>query len=180
MDARSRRWGQGTWLMGEDPAEAGAEAKALLAGLDAGMSLIDTAEMYGDGSTETFLGQALAGRRDDIFLVSKAYPQNASHTRLPSACEASLRRLRTDHLDLYLLHWPGGVPLAETRRGDGKAARCWQDRRLGRQQLRRRNHEGPDRGGRRQMCREPGCSATSRGGARSSTSCHGSPTMPCR
>ena len=106
--------GQGTWLMGEDPAEAGTEARALLAGLDAGMSLIDTAEMYGDGSTETFLGECLADRRGDIFLVSKAYPQNASRARLAAACEASLKRLRTDHLDLYLLHWPGSVPLAET------------------------------------------------------------------
>ena len=106
--------GQGTWRLGEDRAAAGAETKALLAGLDAGMSLVDTAEMYGDGSTETFLGYALAGRRDDVFLVSKVYPQNASRKRLPTACEASLKRLRTDHLDLYLLHWPGSVPLGET------------------------------------------------------------------
>ena len=106
--------GQGTWRLGEDRAAAGVETKALLAGLDAGMSLVDTAEMYGEGSTETFLGHALACRRDDVFLVSKVYPQNASRTRLPTACEASLKRLRTDHLDLYLLHWPGSVPLAET------------------------------------------------------------------
>ncbi len=106
--------GQGTWLMGEDPAEAATEMEAVLAGLDAGMRLIDTAEMYGEGATETFLGTALAGRRDDLFLVSKVYPQNASRAGLPAACERSLKRLRTDHLDLYLLHWPGSVPLAET------------------------------------------------------------------
>ncbi len=106
--------GQGTWRMGEDPAHAREEEAALLAGIDLGMTLIDTAEMYGAGSTERFLGAALAGRRQDVFLVSKAYPQNASRRALPAACAASLKRLRTDHLDLYLLHWPGEVPLAET------------------------------------------------------------------
>ena len=106
--------GQGTWNMGEEASQAAAETKALLAGIEAGLTLIDTAEMYGEGRTETFLGQALAGRRDAIFLVSKAYPQNASRKRLPAACEASLRRLKTDRLDLYLLHWPGSVPLGET------------------------------------------------------------------
>ena len=106
--------GQGTWKLGEKRAQAAAERAALLAGIDSGMTLIDTAEMYGNGSTETFLGEALAGRRDDIFLVSKAYPQNASRKALPAACEASLQRLRTDCLDLYLLHWPGSVPIAET------------------------------------------------------------------
>ena len=106
--------GQGTWKMGEDPARAAGERAALLAGIDAGLTLIDTAEMYGDGSTERFLGDALAGRREEVFLVSKAYPQNASRRQLPAACEASLRRLRTDRLDLYLLHWPGNVPLGET------------------------------------------------------------------
>ena len=106
--------GQGTWHMGEDRARARQETEALLAGIDAGMTLIDTAEMYGSGATETFLSEALQGRRDDIFLVSKAYPQNASRSRLPSACEASLKRLKTDRLDLYLLHWPGSVPIGET------------------------------------------------------------------
>ena len=106
--------GQGTWLMGEDPTDAATETKALLAGIDLGMTLIDTAEIYGDGSTETFLGKALAGRRDAVFLVSKAYPRNASRARLAKACESSLERLGTDHLDLYLLHWMGSVPLAET------------------------------------------------------------------
>ena len=106
--------GQGTWRMGEDPRRVRAETEALLTGIDLGMTLIDTAEMYGDGGTETFLGTALAGRREDVILVSKAYPSNASRQKLPAACEASLRRLRTDRLDLYLLHWPGQVPLAET------------------------------------------------------------------
>ncbi len=106
--------GQGTWRMGEDRARAKDEAAALLAGIDAGMSLIDTAEMYGEGATERFLGDVLAKRRDDIVLVSKAYPRNASRARLPVACDDSLRRLRTDHLDVYLLHWPGSVPIAET------------------------------------------------------------------
>ncbi len=106
--------GQGTWRMGEDRSRSREEQAALLAGLDLGMTLVDTAEMYGDGATETFLGSALAGRRGEAILVSKAYPQNASRRRLPDACEASLRRLKTDYLDLYLLHWPGNVPLGET------------------------------------------------------------------
>lgn len=106
--------GQGTWRMGEDKAGAAEEAKALLAGIDAGMTVIDTAEMYGEGRTESFLGETLAGRRDAVYLVSKAYPRNASRARLPAACEASLRRLRTNRLDLYLLHWPGSVPVGET------------------------------------------------------------------
>jgi diketogulonate reductase-like aldo/keto reductase len=106
--------GQGTWRMGEDSARRVEEEAALLTGIDLGMRLIDTAEMYGEGRTERFLGAALAGRRQDIVLVSKAYPQNASHKRLPAACDGSLQRLKTDYLDLYLLHWPGQVPLAET------------------------------------------------------------------
>ncbi len=106
--------GQGTWRMGEDRARTREEAAALHAGIEAGMTLIDTAEMYGDGATEAFLGEVLAGCRDALFLVSKAVPQNASRKRLAAACEGSLKRLRTDRLDLYLLHWPGSVPLAET------------------------------------------------------------------
>ncbi len=106
--------GQGTWRMGEDPARRADETAALRAGIEAGMTVIDTAEMYGDGDTERFLAQALQGLRDRVFLVSKAYPQNASRARLRTACEASLTRLGTDRLDLYLLHWRGGVPLAET------------------------------------------------------------------
>ncbi|QUS36460.1 aldo/keto reductase [Falsirhodobacter algicola] len=106
--------GLGTWMLGEGRAPAQQEIEALQAGIDLGMTLVDTAEMYGDGATERLVGHALKGRRDEVFLVSKAYPQNASRTRLPRACEESLRRLGTDRLDLYLLHWRGGVPLAET------------------------------------------------------------------
>ena len=106
--------GQGSWMMAEDPARRADEIAALRAGIDLGLTLIDTAEMYADGESERLVGEAIAGRRDTVFLVSKAYPQNASRDRLPQACEASLRRLGTDRLDLYLLHWRGGVPLAET------------------------------------------------------------------
>jgi diketogulonate reductase-like aldo/keto reductase len=106
--------GQGTWNMGEDPSARQAEVAALRLGLDLGMTLVDTAEMYGEGGAEEVVGEAIAGRRDDVFLVSKVYPHNASRAGVRAACERSLRRLRTDCLDLYLLHWRGGVPLAET------------------------------------------------------------------
>ena len=106
--------GQGTWNMGEDPSRYAQEIAALRAGVEVGMELIDTAEMYGDGLTEQLVGKAIAGIRDDVFLVSKAYPQNASSDRLAAACEGSLRRLGTDRIDLYLLHWRGAVPLTET------------------------------------------------------------------
>jgi diketogulonate reductase-like aldo/keto reductase len=109
--------GQGTWRMGEVASRRAAEEAALRAGVELGMTLIDTAEMYGDGATETFLGKALAGLRERVFLVSKVYPQNAGRGRIERACEASLRRLKTDRLDLYLLHWRGSVPLAETVEG---------------------------------------------------------------
>jgi diketogulonate reductase-like aldo/keto reductase len=106
--------GQGTWKMGERGADRRAEAAVLRAGLDLGMTLLDTAEMYADGGSEEVVAEAISGRREEVFLVSKAYPQNASRTRLPQACERSLARLKTDVIDLYLLHWRGGVPLAET------------------------------------------------------------------
>jgi diketogulonate reductase-like aldo/keto reductase len=109
--------GQGTWRMGENARLRRPEISALRAGVDLGMTLIDTAEMYGDGATESLVGESLAGLRDQVFLVSKAYPQNASRGRLERACEDSLRRLKTDRLDLYLLHWRGSVPLAETVEG---------------------------------------------------------------
>ena len=109
--------GQGTWRMGERPDRAAAEIQALRTGVELGMTLIDTAEMYGDGATESLVGEALAGLREDVFLVSKAYPQNAGRGRLERACEASLKRLRTDRLDLFLLHWRASVPLAETVEG---------------------------------------------------------------
>ena len=106
--------GQGTWMMAERPAQRAAELAALRAGVELGLTLIDTAEMYADGESERLVGEALRGLREQVFLVSKAYPQNASQQRLPQACEASLKRLGTDRLDLYLLHWRGRVPLAET------------------------------------------------------------------
>ena len=106
--------GQGTWQMGEDPDKREEEIAALRHGLDLGMNLIDTAEMYGEGAAEELIGEAIAGRRDEVFLVSKVYPHNATRDGAPQACERSLRRLRTDHVDLYLLHWRGSVPLEET------------------------------------------------------------------
>ncbi|MDB5919353.1 MAG: oxidoreductase [Massilia sp.] len=106
--------GQGTWGMGEDPAMREEEIAALQFGLDSGMTLIDTAEMYGDGAAEDVLGEAIRGRRDDAFLVSKVLPHNASRRGTIEACEHSLRRLGTDRIDLYLLHWRGGVPLEQT------------------------------------------------------------------
>src|ERR1700709_602669 len=109
--------GQGTWRLGEDRRAKAAEIAALRDGVARGLTLIDTAEMYGDGETERFLGEALAGLRDQVYLVSKVYPQNAGRGPIERACEASLRRLRTDRLDLYLLHWRGSVPLAETVEG---------------------------------------------------------------
>jgi diketogulonate reductase-like aldo/keto reductase len=109
--------GQGTWRMGEDARLQKQEIAALRAGIDLGMTLIDTAEMYGDGATEALLGEALAGLRERVFLVSKVYPHNAGRGLIERACEASLRRLKTDRLDLYLLHWRGSVPLAETLEG---------------------------------------------------------------
>ena len=106
--------GQGTWHMGERKGVARAEVAALRLGLDLGMTLIDTAEMYGEGGAEEVVGEASAGRREEVFLVSKVYPHNASATGVPAACARSLKRLRTDRIDLYLLHWRGRVPLAET------------------------------------------------------------------
>lgn len=109
--------GQGTWKMGERRDRRADEVAALQAGVDLGMTLIDTAEMYGEGAAEQLIGEALGSRRDELFLVSKAYPHNASRERLAKACEASLKRLNTDRIDLYLLHWRGSVPLAETVEG---------------------------------------------------------------
>ncbi len=109
--------GQGTWNMGEDPARAAAEADALRLGLDLGLRLIDTAEMYGEGGAEQVVAAAIAGRRDQAYIVSKVYPHNAGRRAMQQACERSLRRLGTDRIDLYLLHWRGGVPLAETLAG---------------------------------------------------------------
>ena len=106
--------GQGTWKMGEGERAAKAEADALRLGIDLGMTLIDTAEMYADGRSEEVVAEAISGQRERVFLVTKVYPHNASRKGLPAACERSLRRLETDVIDLYLLHWRGSVPLAET------------------------------------------------------------------
>jgi len=109
--------GMGTWRMGEDPGRRREEIATLRLGVDLGLTLVDTAEMYGEGRTEQFLGEALAGLRDRVFLVSKVYPHHAGRKQAAQACERSLRRLGTDRLDLYLLHWRGNVPLAETVAG---------------------------------------------------------------
>lgn len=103
--------GQGTWRMGEDPGERQAEIAALQHGIDLGMTLIDTAEMYGEGGAEEVVGEAIAGRREQVFLVSKVYPQNASQSGTRAACQRSLKRLGVDRIDLYLLHWRGGARL---------------------------------------------------------------------
>jgi len=106
--------GQGTWHMGEDRHQREAEVSALKLGIELGMTLIDTAEMYGEGGAEEVVGQAIAGQRDKVTLVSKVYPHNASRKGIPEACERSLKRMKTDYVDLYLLHWPGQYPLEET------------------------------------------------------------------
>jgi len=106
--------GQGTWNMGDERETRAEEIGALRLGLDLGLNLIDTAEMYGEGKSEELVGQAIAGRRDDAFLVSKVYPHNASRKGAISACERSLKRLGTDRLDLYLLHWRGSIAFADT------------------------------------------------------------------
>lgn len=106
--------GQGTWSMGEQARRAADEATALRVGLDLGMTLIDTAEMYGSGGAEEVVADAIAGRRDEVFLVSKVLPENSSRDGTIAACERSLKRLGTDRIDLYLLHWRGSPPLADT------------------------------------------------------------------
>ena len=107
--------GQGTWHIGDDPAKRGSEIEALRTGIECGMTLIDTAELYGYGKSEDVVGEAIRPyERDTLYLVSKVLPQNADRKRMRRSCEESLRRLGTDHLDLYLYHWRGSVPLAET------------------------------------------------------------------
>ena len=106
--------GQGTWRMGEDPSRRKSEVAALRYGLELGMNLIDTAEMYGEGGAEEVVAEAITDRREEVFVVSKVYPHNATRHGAIEACERSLRRLKTDYIDLYLLHWRGDVTLAET------------------------------------------------------------------
>lgn len=109
--------GQGTWHMGDKRRQREREVAAVRAGIDAGLTLIDTAEMYGDGGAERVVGEAIGDQRDQCFLVSKVFPHNASRLGVRAACEASLERLGTDRLDLYLLHWRGGADLAEAVAG---------------------------------------------------------------
>lgn len=106
--------GQGTWRIGDDPARRREEIDCLRRGIDLGLTLIDTAEMYGDGRSEALVGEAIDGRRDEVFIVSKVYPHNASRRSMPVSCDNSLKRLRIEAIDMYLLHWQGGVPLEET------------------------------------------------------------------
>ena len=128
--------GQGTWMIeGSREAERRAVA-ALRAGLDLGMTHIDTAEMYGNGRSEELVGEAIAGRRKEVFLVSKVLPSNASYEGTLRACERSLRKLNTDYLDLYLLHWRGRYPLADTMRAMEELVDGGQDPLHRREQLR--------------------------------------------
>ena len=106
--------GQGTWCLGDDPARRVDEIASLRRGIDLGLRLIDTAEMYGDGRSERLVGEAIHGRREEVFIVTKVYPHNASRRAMRQSCEASLQRLGVEVIDLYLLHWPGSVPIAET------------------------------------------------------------------
>jgi diketogulonate reductase-like aldo/keto reductase len=115
--------GQGTWHMAEDPRSRRDEIAALRTGLDLGMTLIDTAEMYADGGAEELVAEAIGGRRDEVFLVTKVLPSHATRRGTIAACERSLRRLQTDRIDLYLLHWRGDVPLVETLAGFMELAR---------------------------------------------------------
>ena len=119
MNGRSLpRIGQGTWFMGEKPALADQEIAALRKGVELGMTLIDTAEMYGEGASEELVGEAITPfKREDFFLVTKVYPHNAGGARLERACERSLERLGVDTIDLYLLHWRGSIPLRDTIAG---------------------------------------------------------------
>jgi diketogulonate reductase-like aldo/keto reductase len=110
-------FGLGTWRMGEDARRRTAEVAALRHGLELGVTLIDTAEMYGDGEAETIVADAVGARRDEVFIVSKVLPENSSRQRTIAACERSLKRLKTDRIDLYLLHWRGSVPLEDTLAG---------------------------------------------------------------
>ncbi|MGF1591450.1 MAG: aldo/keto reductase [Pleurocapsa sp.] len=109
--------GQGTWRLGEKASQKQAEVNALRLGIDLGMTLIDTAEMYGEGGAEKIVAEAISGCREEVYLVSKFYPYNASYQGVIQAGDRSLSRLKTDYLDLYLLHWRGSVPLSETLAG---------------------------------------------------------------
>ena len=138
---RAPALGQGTWHMGEDRRRAADEAASLRLGIELGMTLIDTAEMYGSGGAEEVVRRAAEGVRDDLFIVSKVYPHNASRAGVMAACEHSLKRLGTDRIDLYLLHWRGSVPFAETLEGFGRLERDGKIRRHGVSNFDRRDME---------------------------------------
>lgn len=124
-------FGLGTWCLGDRPSARAEEIAALRLGLDAGARLIDTAEMYGEGRSEKLVGEAIAGRRDEVFLVSKVLPEHATRRATIAACEASLRRLGTDRIDMYLLHWRGQVPLGQTVEAFGELQRAGKIRHWG-------------------------------------------------
>jgi len=177
--------GQGTWEMGERPARRADEIAALREGIALGMTLIDTAEMYGEGATEALVGEALHGLRDDVFLVSKVYPHHASRRGVVAACEASLKRLRTDRLDLYLLHWRGSVPLEETVEGFEALRRAGKIRHWGVSNFDTADMiELVDEAGgaacATDQARPTRSSTTSRGAAPNSTCCRGLPSTGCR
>ncbi|MFM2482198.1 aldo/keto reductase [Celerinatantimonas sp. YJH-8] len=123
--------GQGTWLLGDEPGRFNQEIDTLHRGIELGLSLIDTAEMYGDGRSEVLVGEAIRDCREQVFLVSKVLPNNAAGAPLADACERSLERLKTNYLDLYLLHWRGGIPLQQTIEGMEQLRRNGQIRRWG-------------------------------------------------
>jgi diketogulonate reductase-like aldo/keto reductase len=123
--------GLGTWRMGEAGSRGAEIVNALRLGIDLGMTLIDTAEMYGEGGAEEIVGKAIAGQRSGVFLVSKVYPHNATRQGVVAACERSLKRLKTDHLDLYLLHWIGEVPFEQTLAGFDELQRAGKIRQHG-------------------------------------------------
>ena len=129
--------GQGTWRMGENRRAHKDEVAALRLGIELGMTLIDTAEMYGEGGAEKVVADAIEDQRDRVFVVTKVYPHNASRTELPKACERSLKRLRIDAIDLYLLHWrERSTQLAETVGGIREPSNCWENQTLGRLEFR--------------------------------------------
>ena len=164
--------GLGTWRMGERASERPAELKAVKLGLELGLRLVDTAEMYGEGKAEEIVGEAMGGLRDDIYLVSKVYPHNASRKGAIAACERSLKRLKTDRLDLYLLHWRGSHPLAETVEAFETLKQGRQDPQLGREQSRRRRHGRARRRARAAATARPTrCSITWARAASSGSSC---------
>ena len=123
--------GQGTWRIGDDARHRADEIAALRRGIELGLTLIDTAEMYGEGRSEEVVGEAIRGRRDEVFVVSKVYPHNASRRAMPRSCEASLKRLGLETIDLYLLHWPGAVPIEETVDAFGSLQRAGKIRHWG-------------------------------------------------